>query len=356
MTPKKTLHIVEDLRIGGLERVLASIVLNLNRGKFIPYVWCLARGGEIADDLIRAGIKVEILGMRSYYNPLKIIKLAGHLRKSKIDIIHTHGYFASTFGRFAAILAKTPVKITHIHTTYFSFRKRNILIEKFLSYYTNRIVCVSKSTQEFVGKIEGIDKKKTCLIYNGSEINNMDLEKAQISRTKFAFTDNDFVIITVASLVEHKGHKSLLKAVSILSKKYKNLRLLVVGGGPLESSLKEYAEYLEISSQVVFTGLKKNVFPFLKLADIFVLPSIEREGLGVALIEAMACGLPLIGSRLGGIPEVIKSNFNGLLVEPGNPYKLADAVQQIMTDKDKKKKWPYRENKYLKRNFQFKLC
>ena len=177
MRKKKVLHIVEDLRIGGLERVLASIVLNLDRSKFIPQVWCLAQGGEIADDLIRAGVNVKILGMNSYYNPLNIIKLSNYLRKSKIDIIHTHGYFASTFGRLAAILAGTPVIITHIHTTYYGFKKRNILIERLLSFFTDKIVCVSKSTKEFVEKIERIDKNKTCLIYNGTESANRRYSK-----------------------------------------------------------------------------------------------------------------------------------------------------------------------------------
>jgi glycosyltransferase involved in cell wall biosynthesis len=198
MSAKRILHVVEDLRIGGLEKVLASIVLNLDRSKFIPQVWCLAHGGEIADELIQKGVKVKILGMSSYYNPIKIIKLSRYLRKSKIDIIHTHGYFASTFGRFAAILARTPAIIAHIHTSCFGFKKRNILIEKFLSYYTDKIVCVSKSTKEFVEKIERINKNKICLIYNGSEINNENLEETQIDRTQFTFTGNDFVIITVA--------------------------------------------------------------------------------------------------------------------------------------------------------------
>ncbi len=355
MSPKKVLHIVEDLRIGGLERVLASIVLNLDRSKFIPQVWCLAQGGEIADDLIRAGVKVKILGMSSYYNPLKIIKLSNYLRKSKINIIHTHGYFASTFGRLAAILARTPIIITHIHTTYFGFKKRNILIERFLSYFTDKIVCVSRSTREFVEKIERIDNNKTCLIYNGTETTIKDLVKTHIDRASLSFTADDFVIITVASLVAHKGHQSLLNAISILSKKYKNLRLLIVGDGPLRSKLEEYAKNLQISSRIVFTGLRKDVFSLLKLADLFVLPSTEREGVSIALIEAMGQGLALVGTKIGGTPEVIENNVNGLLVAPGGSYQLANAIRQLMTDNGKKEKMANKGRKIFAKKFSTQI-
>ena len=90
---------------------------------------------------------------------------------------------------------------------------------------------------------------------------------------------------------------------------------------------KSYAKNLQISSRIVFTGLRKDVFSLLKLSDLFVLPSTEREGLGVSLIEAMAQGLALVGTRIGGIPEIIENNVNGLLVAPGNPYELADAIE-----------------------------
>jgi glycosyltransferase involved in cell wall biosynthesis len=355
MSLKRILHIVEDLRIGGLERVLASIVLNLDRSKFIPQVWCLAHGGEIADDLIRAGVNVKILGMSSYYNPAHIIKLSSYLRKSKIDIIHTHGYFASTFGRLSAILAGTSVIITHIHTTYHGFKKRNILIERLLSFFTDKIVCVSKSTKEYVENIERIDKNKTCLIYNGTESPNEDVVKTPIDRAEFDFSVEDFVVITVASLVMHKGHKSLLDAINILSKKYKRIRLLIVGEGPLKGELESYAKKLQISSRIVFTGLRKDVFSLLKLADLFVLPSTEREGLGVALIEAMAQGLALVGTRIGGIPEIIENNVNGLLVAPGNPYELADAIKRLMTDRDKKERMANQGKRIFEKKFSAKI-
>ena len=351
MKKKEVLHIVEDLNIGGLERVIESIVIGLNKNKYNVQVWCLAKGGEIAEELIGRGINLKILGMKSYYNPTKIVKLSNHLRKSKIDIIHTHGYFASTFARMAAILARTPVILTHIHTAYYGFRKRNILIERFLSIFTDKIICVSNSTREFVEKIEGIDVNKTCLIYNGTESSNIHTPSTSVDRTSLALSPEDFVIITVASLMENKGHHHLLDAINILSKKYRSIWLLIVGDGPLRSRLEEYAKSLKISSRIVFTGLRKDVHSLLYLSDLFILCPIEREGLGVSIIEAMSMGIPVIGTSIGGIPELIENQVNGLLVPPCNSYELAVAIEKLFVDKDQRIKMAEKAKRKYEQNF-----
>lgn len=335
MAKKKVLHIVEDLKIGGLERVIASIVLRLDRAKYDLRVWCLVRGGEIAEELVEKGIGVKILGMHSYHNPLHILALSRLIRKENVHILHTHGYFGSTFGRLAAILARTPVIIAHAHTTYYGFKKRNILIERFLSIFTDKIVCVSQAVNRFVVEVEGISEKKTCLIYNGvgkPRLFEGDSD-SHVDRKSLGFGEKDLVVITIASLTPHKGHKVLIDAASIVAKRHENLRLLIVGDGPLRNKLEAYAKELQLSSKIVFTGQRKDIVSLLKLADFFVLSSTEREGLGIALIEAMAEGLPVIGTKLGGIPEVIEDNVNGLLVEPGSSYDLAAALEKLIGGK-----------------------
>jgi glycosyltransferase involved in cell wall biosynthesis len=332
MGKTKVLHLVEDLKIGGLERIIASIVVGLDRNKYDVKIWCLARGGQIAEELIDKGMEVKILGMNTYYNPSKIIALSRLFRKEQVDILHTHGYFGSTFGRLAAILARVGIIVTHVHTTYHDFNKRNILIERFLSLFTEKIICISEAVKKFVVEIEGINEEKTCLIYNGIDPPQISSLESGISRRSFGFSNSDFVIITVASLTPHKGHQVLIDAIKIVSSKYDNLRLLIVGEGILRHSLEAYAKRLQIFSNVVFTGQRKEVAPLLKIANLFILPSTEREGLGIALIEAMAAGLPVIGTRLGGIPEVIEDQINGFLVTPANSEELASFIERLITD------------------------
>ncbi len=329
----KVLHIVEDLKIGGLEKVIASIVLGLNKDEFKPEVWCLVAGGGIADDLVRKGILVKILKMKSYHNPFEVLFLARSIRQEKADIIHTHGYFGSTFGRMAAVMARTPAVVAHVHTTDYSLKKRNILTERFLSIFTDKIVCVSQAVQRFVEKVEKISSARICVIYNGIKRSNGNIPVVS-ERNSFKLSNQDIVVITVASLTVHKGHRVLMDAFVRLSIKHKDVKLLIVGDGPLKSDLEAYAREMNISAKMFFTGLREDVTSLLKIADIFFLPSTEREGLGIALIEAMEAGLPVIGTQLGGIPEVIKDHVNGLLVKPGDSEALFVALDLLVSNRN----------------------
>jgi len=331
---QKILHIVEDLKIGGLEKVLASIVLSLDKNRYDIQVWCLSAGGDVADELMEKGITVRILRKRSYYNPWQVLVLACLFRRESFQIIHTHGYFASTFGRLAAILANAPVIITHVHSTYYDYCKRNLLIERFLSYFTDRIICISQAVERFVTVNEGIRNEKTCLIYNAvvspDQLLNGHLRKQM--RASLGLDAEAIVIAVVASLTANKGHGILLTAFRDIFLSHPSVRLLIVGDGPLREQIEASTRQLMIDQAVVFTGIRKDVFDLLQLSDIFVLPTQIREGLGVALIEAMAVGLPVIGTEIGGIPEVIEDGENGFLVSPGSSEQLAEVLKKLVND------------------------
>jgi glycosyltransferase involved in cell wall biosynthesis len=333
---KRILHIVEDLKIGGLERVLASIVISLDPSRYDVQVWCLARGGDVAQALIEKGISVRILDMPSYYNPLAVVRLSWLMKSEQFHLIHTHGYFAGTFGRLAAICARIPTVVTHVHSTYYDYAKRNLWIERVLSRFTDRIICVSKAVEKFVTESEGIARDKTCLIYNAVDAPASDLigQPQGTLRTSFGIGPEAVVITVVASLTENKGHGLLLAAFRQAWRTLPSLRLVIVGDGPLRALLEAEARQLLIDKVVIFAGLRDDVFPFLKMADVCVLPSQQREGLGVALIEAMAVGLPVIGTDLGGIPEVIQNGENGLLVSAGSEEELAAAIRTLADNRD----------------------
>lgn len=331
---KKILHIVEDLKVGGLEKILASIVLSLDPSKYDPQVWCLTMGGQVADELIKQGVPLRILDLNNYYNPLRIAALARMMKKEKFHIIHTHGYFAGTFGRFAAILAGISVIIAHVHSTYYEYGRRNLLIERFLSCFTDRIICISQAVEKFVTVNEKIRKEKTRLIYNAVTPPDklLDDHLRRKMRASLGLDAETTVIAVVASLTANKGHGILLTAFKEIFLSQPSARLLIVGDGPLREQIEASTRQLMIDQAVVFTGIRKDVFDLLQLSDIFVLPTQIREGLGVALIEAMAVGLPVIGTNIGGIPEVIEEGENGFLVSPGSSKQLAEAIRMLVDD------------------------
>jgi glycosyltransferase involved in cell wall biosynthesis len=331
---KKVLHIVEDLKVGGLEKILASVVLSLDPAKYRVQVWCLAKGGDVAEALIGKGMSVRILQMQSYHNPVNIIRLALLMRRERFHLIHTHGYFAGTFGRLAALLAHVPVIIAHVHSTYYNYGKRHLLVERFLSFFTDRIICISRAVERFVTVNERIRSEKTCLIYNAVEPPDHLLNDHQRKerRLSLGFDAEAIVIAVVASLTANKGHGILLTAFKEAFGSHPSIRLLIVGDGPLREQLETTTRQLMMDQAVVFAGIRRDVFSLLQSSDVFVLPSQDREGLGVALIEAMAVGLPVIGTNVGGIPEVIEDGENGFIVSPRSSEQLAEALKKLVND------------------------
>ncbi|MFH1459647.1 MAG: glycosyltransferase [Candidatus Omnitrophota bacterium] len=325
-------HIVEDLKTGGLERVIAGIVTGIDPERFNLKIWCLFRGGDIYDELKAQGVNVEILGMQSHRDIGFMFKLIRRLKENNIHIIHTHGYTGTTLGRIAGIIAGVKIILAHVHSTYWDFSFKQLCIEKILSLATDKIICCSESVANFVKGREKVNKDKVTVIYNGVDLDKFILKDNQI-------TDKDeYVIGCIASLFAHKGHKYLLAAIkSLISDCSKKIRLILVGEGQLKDELQDYCRKLGIEKNVKFVGNVLDISEILKGFDIVVLPSSEREGLGIALLEAMAVGIPIIGTTIGGIPEIIQNGINGILIEPKNSGSLASAINSMLDDFNKAK-------------------
>lgn len=333
----RVIHLVEDLKIGGLERVLATLVTHLDKHRYFPEVWCLAAGGRIARELRKNGISVRILGCTSYHRPLHILRLARLLQRAKADILHTHGYFASTFGRLVSFLTGPAIRIQHVHTTDHGLTARHRQIERMLARITHTVVCISEAVRRFVVDREGIPVSKTRVIYNGVKLPG-PADPKQASPLLLDWSADTFVVTTIGSLTPHKGHHILIRAVEILSERHPEIRLVIVGDGPLRWKLSEQVGRANLQEKVWFAGELESVFPVLYQTDLFVLPSMDREGLSIAAIEATAAGRAIVASNLGGIPEVVQDGLNGLLVPPGDPNRLAEAMEALIRDPDRRQK------------------
>ncbi len=324
----EVIYLVEDFKIGGLERVVETLYRGLDKKKFNAKVWCLVQGGELADHFIANRENIEILGLKTYHNPVNIMRLAGLIRTSCCDIIHCHGYFANTFGRIAACLAMPKALVAHVHTTYWDLSLRNILIERLLSKVTSKVICCSKAVQDFVVQNENIPVGKTQVIYNGVTCAN------HTSESKLGQNPTRYLMLSVvASLVENKGHRYLVSAIDILKRKGLSVHLKIVGGGPLEKAIREQVHTLQLKDRITMCGVVNNVHPIIDNCDAVVLPSIRREGLGNSIVEAMCKGKPVIASKVGGLTELVVDGQNGFLVEPQNPEALAAKIEILVNNK-----------------------
>jgi glycosyltransferase involved in cell wall biosynthesis len=340
---------VENLRIGGLEKNVVNIAMALNKSKYKVIVYCLASGGTLADKLKREGINVKILNLKSYHNPINIIKLAHIFKKDNIKILHTHGYFASSFARLSAILAQVPIRLTTITSVYYENKLKHFLIEKLLSFFTDRIVCVSSIVKDFIKEKESIAEKKLFLLYNGINIKKPKYLDELCYR--WHIYPGDKVIGTVARLEPAKGIEFLIKAAREILKQFYKVKFLIVGDGSQRDFLERLTKELNLDEKVIFTGYMPEPQDVIDLMDVFVMPSTFREGCSLAISEAMAHSKPIVATCVGGNPEQVIDGLNGILVEPKDENCLAQAILILLKDKNLCERMKKESKKIFERKF-----
>jgi len=263
------------------------------------------------------------------------------MKKEKPQIVQTFVLKPNLCGVIAAKLAKVPVIIsteltlkdqapTHIK------RIRDIFLYSFNQYlmkFVDSVVCNSNAVKkQYQGKFNISKIKVIYSPFNMSKPNNV---------TKIADNKKEFVIGTIGRLSEEKRHVDLFKAISIVRKDFHNISLLIVGDGYYRRYLEETSKKMGLMDIVDFAGFQMDIYKYLKKMDVFVLPS-RTEALGKVLLEAMWAGVPVIASKVGGIPEIIINNESGILINPGNPEEIANAILELIAYPTKRKR--LREN------------
>ena len=231
----KVVQLAEDLKVGGLERTLAYIVNNLDPSIFSVEVWCIARGGAIADELQKNGHLLRILNLNNYHNPWNVMQLAGRLRREKVSILHSHAYFANTMGRMAAILARVPVRFAHIQSSHWTSDERssrNYLVDRILSHFTSRVIACSDSAARFQLEALKINPRKVITIYNCTDVEKYANQGATgTQRKELGIGEDDLVIGSVGRLEKLKGHRLLLEVTRDLIESFPTLKLVIIGDG-----------------------------------------------------------------------------------------------------------------------------
>lgn len=329
----QVVQIVEDLGVGGLERVIQRLAIGLPKKRYDVQVWCLTKGGVIADELRAAGVKVEVLGMGKRCTFAFLFRLVKKMKDCRVEILHAHGYSACTIGRAAAFLANVPVMIAHVHSMYWNYTRRQLFTEKVLSLITHKIICCSEAVARFVTEKERVVAGRVAVVYNGVP----DLRRAGDgdARAALGLCPEDFSILVAASFSRNKGHSCFLSAISDVLRARPRIKVFLAGEGPLKRELELQAEKLGITGNVVFCGVVRDIGALLSAVDVLVLPSVEREGLPIAVLEAMSAGKPVIASRIGGIPEAVSDGKTGLLIPPRDSAALAAAILALDRDRTK---------------------
>jgi glycosyltransferase involved in cell wall biosynthesis len=332
MAKNKTgvMHVITQLPGGGVERLLVDLLPRLNHDAFEVCVCCTHKRGALADVLEEKGVSVHLVKIKNRWDPVGIFNLMRLMRSRRIRIVHAHMYASSISGGIAAKFARVPVIIVNMHSLHEWHTKRRVWMAGKIFNLADRVVGVSDVIRDNLIKTLGLNPHKVITIHNGIDLARFkDFAQPPTQRRILGIAPDELVIGAVGRLVSFKGFTYLLAAAKLICAELPKFKLVIVGGGELDSELKRQAQDLGIAGKVVFTGPQADVRPFLALFDVAVLSSIS-EGFGIAVLEAMAMGKAVVATRVGGLPEVVADKISGLLVSPENPEALAIAISNLL--------------------------
>lgn len=323
----KILHIISSLNTGGMENGLINLINCSTVQQFNHKICCTTKSGALANRLIH---DIEIFELnKADGNSLRhILQIVRLLKKESPDIVHTRSW-GGIDGIIAGTTVRVPIIVHGEHgylpdDPYGNSLKRR-LIRKVLSYAIDHYVAVSGDIKQWMSQAIGI---KSCLIkkiINGVDAKKFFPEDKEKIKAFYGLRSN-VVIGTVGRLDPIKQQHLLIKAFSMLEHNRHNLSLIIIGDGYERIRLEALRKTLPCAHCIKFFGNRDDVYKLYNLMDIFVLPS-KNEGLSNTILEAMACGVPVIATSVGGNPELVKNGETGLLVLPNSE----NAIQMAIT-------------------------
>ncbi len=315
-------HVLTSVEMGGAEQLVLRLVTGLPTTRFDVRVICLRRAGHLADAFSEAGIELEVLPQGESGGAwLLARRLARSLRARPADILHTHNTSPFLVGSVASAMTHTP---RHIHTKHGVGGPHSLagrLLMRWAAGRVDSVIAVSGETREAAIHDDGFPQNVVDVVHNGVQVD------AAPPRTP-SDTPN---AIMVARLEPVKGHQFLIDAVPAVLDAVPGFRLEIVGDGSLRDSLRQQVAALGVDHAVRFSGTQHDVSERLAHATLFVLPSLS-EGVSLTLLEAMAASLPIVTTRVGGTPEVVRDGMEALLVPPSDAAALSSAIIRLASD------------------------
>lgn len=322
-------HLLPALPAHGAEQLLLDISRHVDQTQISFSICLISDLGPLVEDFRGLGIPVTYIAKKSRKDFSVVFRLAKFWRQNRFDIVHTHLFTADLWGRLAGLISRIPIVSTSHTTSDPNIGRLGRWLDRVLDLRNDAVICVSEAVRRYRIGEAGFDPDKLRLIENGIDLNRFD---QKFSREEVLFrlglpTGVRWIII-VGRLVPLKGHRFLVEAMALLAKDFPDLGLLIVGDGECEPFLREQVENLGLSSRVVFLGLRRDIPDILGISEIMVLPS-SREGLPIVLLEAMAAGLPVAVTPVGGIPEVVEEGKTGFFIEQ-NPESIAYVLRNLL--------------------------
>lgn len=323
-------HIDTGKEWRGGQRQSFFLVRELAR-KGYPVQFVVQPGSALHSTASEAKLPVISQKIRSEIDLVAALRLAISMKRKKCVLAHFHDAHSVAVGSMAASMAKVPIRVITrrvdfpLKKNYFSRRKysRNI----------DAIIAISEGVKKVLVD-GGVDPSFIDVIPSGIDFSPFEkIFSSDYLHRELSFSSDDYLVGIVAYLADHKGHKYLIEATKILKEYSPKIKVIIVGEGPLRMELNKQTKESGVENMVFFLGFRKDIPHILFSLDLFVLSS-HLEGLGTSILDAMACRLPVIATRVGGIPEIVTHRKTGLIVPPRDPSALAKAVLKLYNDRD----------------------
>lgn len=330
----RVLQLISSSGFFGAENVLLNLGRLLKEHGNNPYLICLKNaskhGPEVHLQAQKQGLPSRVISCRHRLDIKVIKRIKDFIKQERIEVIHSHGYKSNFYGLIASKLSGVPIVAT-LHGWIGETKKSRFYekLDKWIIRRMNHLVAVSPMICEELADLK-LNGTPSTFVANGVDTEKFNPNKVIGDvRKEFGLGDS-LVIGAVGRLSQEKGHSYLINAFKNIYSQLPSAKLLIVGDGPLRDSLQPTVHSPQLKDKVIFAGKRDNLPAIYKSMDIFVLPSL-KEGLPLVLLEAMSMRLPVIATKVGGIPYVMNKD-EGILVSPGNIEELKSSILLLLKD------------------------
>ena len=326
--PLRVAHVVLGLEVGGLEKLVIDLVRRADRQVVLPEIVCTDYVGRLAT-LCPPEAPVSAVGARPGLDWRAVMRLARTFWRSGTDIIHSHNERAHYLSTFAGRLVRVPVHINTRHGIHPPTTRRGTVRRRTMAMLSDAVVAVSSAVRDATVQLDRIPPAKVRIIANGTDVAAARLTRSE-ARQKLGLCDASFVIGAAGRLAPEKDYASLIEAFARVRTEIVQVAAAILGDGPLAGELAEAAR-ARGCEELRFYGYRPDAVSLLPAFDVFVQPSLT-EGISLSVIEAMAAGLPVLATSVGGLAEAIGDEGAGILVPPRDVGALAGALVSLARD------------------------
>ena len=334
----RVLHLISSSGFLGAEHVLVELALYSKLSGLDVTIGVFENSRnpnyELVDVARKRGLEVKIFPCEGRFDRNTVKMIRDYIKRSGINILHSHNYKSNFFARLT-LSSRNNVK--WVITNHGRRIGPLLLIYHFINSVTmrraDRVIVVSEEIALGMKK-QAISDAKIKLIHNGIDIEKFsNMRRNNHLKRSFGFNGTSKIVGTIASLTPEKGHIYLLEAAKKVIDLFPECRFLIVGDGRERQFLEEKTAHFRLTENVFFTGSRKDVPEILSILDLFILPSL-REGLPMALLEAMASKIPVIATSVGAIPKVLENRVSGILIRPKDSQAIVSAITQTLNNRN----------------------